>query len=191
MAKQTKKIQKNSNKQPTLSAMLKEEVSVYDEFVEFTWGSTELKLYPFFKPELVKNLVNEFYTFIALCEQEKVELKEDEKDDFLCYLMIKYFTSVKTTKGKKAKTIYDEFKLVINSKFYTEVMGLFPKESTDSVFRRKLEVEEMYAKLGEELMKAQEQYGELDLENRELIETAFKNKHEKDLAKSEDNEIVQ
>lgn len=160
-----------------LSKDLKSEVEIYDEYVElpFTpFGSDKdiiVKLYYSFKPEKVKNLINEYAAFIHTSKKEKLSLEDDELEDLLCYYIIKYFTDVTTTKSKKAKTIYNEFKLLINSRFYTQIMELFPAESIKEVQNRWMQLIEISGKMEQQLASIQKEIGNLNLENKEVFES--------------------
>ena len=159
---------------PVSINMLKEEVSMYDEFIEIPVGNSDseytLKLYPYFKPEKVRDLVKEMSEFFKLCKKEKVEINSDEEDDIVCFFVVKHFTNITFTKSKKAKKIYDEFKILINSSLYPIIMKTIPEESIKKVYEYAHEVINASVRVEEMFEKAQKQISELPLENRELLE---------------------
>ena len=172
---------KSKQKQMSIQ-LLKPEVDMYDEFVELNvrpQGYEEdliVKLFPLFKPNVTNNLVAEYFELLAQCNKENIEVDEADKGDILGYLIVKYFTDIKTTKSKKVKTILEEVDLLKNSQLYKEIMELYPKESIASVHNRILELNEAYVQLEGQLKTLQEEYQNLDLENRDVLENVFKNK---------------
>ncbi|MET3505612.1 hypothetical protein [Halalkalibacter oceani] len=180
MGKQSKKIQKTvSKKEPLLSSVLKEEVQMYDEFIDIPFvpigheKEIVIRMYPLFKPEKVRDCVADYFSFIAQCKKEQIVIQEVEVDDILGYFIIKHFTNAKLTKGKKAKTVYDEFKILINSHFYKELISYFPEESIKSVHNRRFELIETVGKMEKQFNQINEELAKLPLENREAIEKAF------------------
>lgn len=156
-------------------AMLKEEVKMYDEFIEIPLTLADgtnysIKLYPYFKPDKVRDLIDEMTEFIQNCNKEKVEIPKNEEDDLIGYFIVKYFTDLKFTKSKKAKIIYEEFKIALNTEIFKILIEAFPPESIQKVYERMHEVIEANAKLHDIASKAQKQIQELPLENRQLFE---------------------
>lgn len=155
-------------------SQLKDEVSIYDEFVEIpvTIQDKEynVKMFPFFKPEKVRDLVNELIEFFKACEKEKVTIPPIEEDDLVGYFIIKYFTDMKFTKSKKAKNIYAEFKLALNSQLFKVLMETYPQESIQSVYERIFDIRDMSAKFENKFKEIQETIKSLPLENRDVLE---------------------
>jgi hypothetical protein len=155
-------------------SQLKDEVSIYDEFVEIpvTAQGTEyiVKMYPYFKPEKVRDLVNELIDFFKAADKEKLVIPKIEEEDLIGYFIIKYFTDMKFTTSKKAKRIYEEFKLALNSDLFKVLMETYPKESFDKVWDRIFEVSEASARLESKVKEAQENIKNLPLENRDVFE---------------------
>ena len=172
---------KSKQKQMSIQ-LLKPEVDMYDEFVELNvrpQGYEEdliVKLFPLFKPDTVNTLVVEYFELLAQCNKEKIEVDKAQEGDILGYLIVKYFTDIKTTKSKKAKTILEEVDLLKNSQLYKEIMELYPKESIASVHNRILELNEAFVQLEGQLKTLQDEYQNLDLENRDVLEAVFQNK---------------
>lgn len=155
-------------------SQLQDEVSMYDEFVEIDFTSQgkeyTIKLFPFFKPEKIRDLVNEMIEFFKAAEKEKVEVKQIEEDDLVGYYILKYFTDMKFTKSKKAKNIYAEFKFALNSPLFKQLMEAYPKESVKTVIDRIYEVSNASIKIKNDIEEAQGKIKDLPLENREIIE---------------------
>jgi hypothetical protein len=154
-------------------SQLQDEVSVYDEYVEFpiqTQGKEYIvKLFPFFKPEKVRDLVIDLQNFFKAAEQEKVNISPIEEDDLVGYFIVKYFTDMKFTKSKKAKVIYNEFKLTLNSQLFKILMKSYPQESVQSVYERIFEIIEVDNQMKNKFKDAQNLIKELPLENKEVI----------------------
>ena len=175
---------------PVSINMLKEEVSMYDEYLEIPVGNDNseyiLKLYPYFKPEKVRDLVKEMSEFFKTCKKEKVEIKTDEEDDIVCFFIVKHFTNITFTKSKKAKKIHEEYKILINSSLYPTIMKTIPEESIKKVYEYAQEVIDASAKLEVMLENVQKQIQELPLENRELLnKIANQNEAKKRISKSD------
>jgi hypothetical protein len=155
-------------------SQLQDEVSMYEEFVEIDFTSKgqeyTVKLFPYFKPEKIRDLVNELIEFFKVAEKEKVEVNPIEEDDLIGYYILKYFTDMKFTKSKKAKNIYAEFKLALNSKVFKLLMETYPKESIQTVIDRIYEVSSVSDKLENDFKEEQEKIKKLPLENRDFIE---------------------
>lgn len=161
--------------------MLEKEVAMYDEFVEIPvtiQGNSEeytIKLYPFFKPEKVRELVDELVVFFKAADKEKLIVPQNEEDDIFNFYMVKYFTNLSFTKSKKAKTIYKEFKTAINTSIFKVLIQSFPEESKKSVIERIFEVGNESEKFKDMILRAQQAIKDLPLESRELL---LKNKTE-------------
>jgi hypothetical protein len=155
-------------------AQLQDEVSMYDEFVEIpvTAQGKEyiVKMYPYFKPEKIRDLVNELIEFFKASDKEKVTVQPIEEDDLVGYYIIKYFTDMKFTKSKKAKNIYAEFKLALNSQLFKVLMETYPQESVQQVYERIYAITEANAKFGDKFKEMQETIKNLPLENRDVLE---------------------
>lgn len=159
-------------------SQLKDEVSMYDEFVEIPVTSQNkeyiVKMYPFFKPERIRDLVNEMSEFYKACEKEKFTFPEIEQDDLVGYFIVKYFTNMKFTKSKKVKSIYDEFKLALNSQLFKTLMESYPKESIQSVYERIYSIFEANVTLQNQMKELQDNIKDLPLENRDIFEQLSK-----------------
>ncbi len=159
-------------KQVTVS-MLKEENKAYDDFLEvpvdYDGKEHVIKVYPIFKPSKVKNLVDSLVDFYQNAHKEKVSIQVEEEDDIVAYFIVKYFTDVKFTSSKKAKTIYDEFQTVLNAKVFQYIFKLFPESSIIEVRERINEVMETMQRI--QLLNKQipETIAKIQLESKELI----------------------
>ena len=120
-------------------SMLKDEVKVFDEYVEFPVSVPNyeddfiVKVYPVFKPEKIKELTDELFGFIAKCKEEKVPVSRDEEDDLVGFFIVKHFTDIKFTKSKKAAKMYEEFKIAINTELFKQLIEQFPQESINTL----------------------------------------------------------
>ncbi|MGD6876772.1 hypothetical protein [Bacillus infantis] len=155
--------------------MIKDEVSMYDEYVEIPVpvGGRELtvKMYPYFKPEKVRDLVSSLTEFYQLCEKEKVTVPEIDQDDLIGYFIVKYFTDIKFSRSKKAKSIFEEFKVAQNSTLFKVLMETFPKESIYSVHDRIFDVLKVSAEYEANKEKYKNMIDELPLENKEIFKS--------------------
>jgi hypothetical protein len=77
---------------------------------------------------------------------------------------------MKFTTSKKAKKIYDEFKLALNSDLFKVLMETYPKESITKVWNRIFEVSEASTRLEHKVKEAQENIKNLPIENRDVFE---------------------
>jgi hypothetical protein len=154
-------------------SQLKDEVSMYDEFVEIPVTINEkeytVKMFPYFKPEKIRDLVNELHDFLKAAQKEKLTVPSIEEDDLVGFFIVKYFTNLASTKSKKAKTIYNEFKLALNSKLFKVLMKTYPKESIGAVYDRIYDVLEANAELKDRFKDYQDVIRNLPIENKEII----------------------
>lgn len=160
-------------------SMLKEEVKVYDETIDLTveiegHDDITVVIHPFFKPDKVTKMLEDMKEFMMKAEQEKLNIDESDENDLIGFFIVKHFTDIKVTRRKKAKLIFEEFKLLQNSRIYKELMQVFPEESTEYVFERLFEAYEQGAKLENKLMQIQKTIGDLPLENKDIMFEAFK-----------------
>lgn len=154
-------------------SIIQDEVSSYDEFVliPLTYDNTEfeVKLYPLFKPEKIRDMLKDMSEFFQSAAKEKVKVSPDEESDILAYFMLKTFTDIKMTSSKKAKKIYEEYKIVINSKTMKEIIKFIPEESIAEVNQYIFEMLENSAKLERKVKEMRKQIKGLPLENREVV----------------------
>lgn len=187
MGKEIKKIKKKveKSKQPTLKSLVKDEVEAYNTYFDIPFipfGQTDpvqIRIYPLFSPQKVAITVNEYIGFINKAVQEKINITPEEEGDLLGYFVIKNFTNVKTTTSKKAKTVYDEFKMLVNSRFYTEIISFFPEESMRAVHERLFEIIEASDQLNTQFKQIQKEAEKVINENKETFDVlaeALKNK---------------
>jgi N-glycosylase/DNA lyase len=153
--------------------VIKEDVKKYDEFIELpvkAQGNEYIvKIYPFFKPEKVRDMLNEMIGFYRNCEKEKVNVKDEEFDDIVGYFIVKHFTNIKTTTSEKAKKIYEEFKVAINSQLFEVILKTLPEESIQYVYNKIFEIIELNAKLQNKIKKFQDEIKNLPLENKDIL----------------------
>lgn len=152
---------------------LRDEVSMYDEFVEIPVTSQGkeyiVKMYPYFLPEKIRDLVDELVEFIKKCKEENLTIPQREEDDLKGYFIIKYFTDMIFTDSPLAKDIYDEFKIALNSSLFSTLMKSYPKESIYAVYERINEVIQASAEIETMLMNAQKAIQELNLQNKDIL----------------------
>ncbi|MEH7346012.1 hypothetical protein V7122_19400 [Bacillus sp. JJ1532] len=126
-------------KQVSIS-MLKEDNKIYDEFIEVPVDYDEqehiIKVYPYFKPTKVQKLVDSLVDFYKSAQEENISIPKEEESDIIAYFIVKFFTDVKFANSKKAKTMYDEFKIVLNAKIFQFIFKLFPEDSIKEVHER-------------------------------------------------------
>ncbi len=177
------------------TSQLKEHNKKYNEVIEEDFEidgeDYTIRIYPYFKPEKIKDLLNERQEFLNKCHEENIELQDDEISDFLGYLIIKYFTNIKTTTSRKAKTIYKDFKTLLNHEIYLPLLNVFPEKSIRKVQEMLFERTETYIKLEEEIRKQQEKIKDLPLENREVIEKVFGKEQPYNVLNDDENKPIQ
>lgn len=158
-------------------SMLKDEMKIYSEFIDIPVPvvingeekELNIKAYPYFKPEAIRDCVNEIAEFFTKAKEEKLNIPKIEEDDVIGAFICKYFTDMKFTSSKKAKTIYNEFKLLINSKLYRVITKAFPQESIDQLYERIFEIIEVNATLENKVKQKQQEIKDLPLENRDIL----------------------
>lgn len=154
-------------------SMIKDEVKMFDEYIDipFTAQGKEVnvRLYPFFSPTAIRDMVNDLAEFFRNAKKEKVKYKDEEFDDIVGYFILRHFTDIKFTKSKKAKTLYDEFKIIVNSQVFKVLLETIPKESIKAVYDRIFEIIELSAEFENRIKEIQKQIQELPLENRDIL----------------------
>lgn len=127
--------------------MLTEEVQIYNEFVEipveYEGKEHYIKLYPYFLPEKVRDVVDEIFTFYQKAKEENIVIPDEEGSDIVAYFVARYFTDITFSRSKKSKVLYQEFKQVLNSKVFKTVIETFPHESLREVYERIYQVNDM------------------------------------------------
>lgn len=145
----------------------------YNETVELPVdvSGTEyiINIYPFFKPEKVNAMLNELVEFFANARSEGVKLKDEDFDGLIGFYIVKHFTDIKITNSKKAKRIYQEYKTAINSKLFDVILKNIPEESMEYVYDKVFELQELNAKLENQIKRYKEALDELPLENRDIL----------------------
>ena len=73
-------------------AQLKDEIAIYDEFVEIPVTVLDkeytVKMFPYFKPEKVRDLVSELQGFFQECQKVKFTIPKIEEDDLMDILLL-------------------------------------------------------------------------------------------------------
>lgn len=160
------------NKQFSLS-QLKEVNKIYDEFIEIpvTVGENEhiIKLYPIFKPEKIRDMVEDMIDFYKKANVENIDIKDSDETDIIGYFVVKHFTDAKTVVSDTAQPIYDEFKLLINSELYKAITSIIPHASMEKVYEYIGEVIKVSAELQKTLKKQQDEIKKLDLKNKDIL----------------------
>lgn len=145
-----------SGKQVT-GSMLKDESKIYQEYIEIPINVKDeeyiVKMYPYFKPDKVKDCVKDITIFFQSCGEQNFKYKKNEENDIVFYFIVKHFTDIKLTSSKKVKTIYGEYKALINSDIGQVLMRAFPEESIQRIYTRMLDVLDASAKIEESLLK--------------------------------------
>jgi len=153
--------------------MIKEENKKYDEVIDltFTRGDEEfvIKVNPYFSPLKIKNLLKEYKQFIDNTEKEKVKITDEEKLEIIPCFMIKEFTDINFGTAKTAKSVFANFKALMNHIMFKEIVNAFPETSKVSV------LEEINDRIGEGAKiqrlfeQTQEELKNLPLENKEVL----------------------
>lgn len=164
---------------------LEEGTKIYDELIEVASITHEdkkysIQFYPLFKYEKIRKLVLEIGQFFMKAKDEKVKVDQLEEDDLINYFIIKHFSKgLKFTTSKKAKTVYNEFKIFYNSDLYKvfkdEVFSNdLVEQSKQDVYKEIFANIELSAKFEKRLQEAQQLIGNLPLQNPELFQGAAK-----------------
>ncbi|PGZ96946.1 hypothetical protein COE51_16375 [Bacillus pseudomycoides] len=148
---------------------IKADSQKYNEYIEIPLQDDKyvVKVYPYFSPSKVSVLLNDLTNFYRNATEEKVNLNSENFDDILGYFIVRHFSDIKMTKSKKAKMIFEEFKLAQNSTLFELILKSIPEESIDYLFGKVYELIEFSAKLETRLKLAQDQMKNvnLDVEN--------------------------
>ena len=161
-------------------SMLKPEVDIYKETVpvpvEVDGKEIDINITPYFSPESINALLIDLGDFFTKAQEENLDVNSISQEDFVNCFILKHYTDMKFTSGKKAKTLLDLLKILINSKLYNELLNIFPKESLVSVqeaifkvYESSIEQEEL---ITQKLMEAQANMPEL--QNPELLDRLTK-----------------
>lgn len=156
---------------------LKKETDIYNEFVvlspEYDGETFDIKIYPFFSPTKIKDMIQEYSEFINSLKEAKIKIDiESEHGDILAYFIIRNFTDIETTKSKSANTIYKEYKMSLDSKLIKEIIRMIPENSMNSIY-------EYVQEINDALDKINSMNTDLPLEkleNKELIQEIFSKK---------------
>lgn len=143
------------------------ELPVYLEEEEYI-----IKIYPFFKPEKVKKMVDDMILFYQAAKKENISISSDYDSDITAYFIVRAFTDLKFTTSKKAKVIFDEIKEVINApKVFEVVLKGFPEESIKEIYSRVHDVIAASKKVSVKSNELAAEYNNVKLEN-DFIKTS-------------------
>ena len=155
--------------------LLKKEVDIYNEHVDIPVNVPGMedefiiKLYPYFKPEKVRDVVKDLAQFYTKCKDEKIPYKDEEHDDLVGFFIVKHFTNLKMSKSNKAKKVYEDFKVVINTDIFKFLMDSIPEESIEKVYSYMYEVIESSSKLETLVRQKQQEIENLPLKSRDIL----------------------
>jgi len=154
-------------------SMIKEHNKRYKETIELPFdvnGKEHIvKIYPYFAPDKIRKCVDARNAFLIKAQKENLVIPEDEIDDITSFFILIHFTSLKFNVKKTAKSVYQDFKDVVNFPLFKIIMKSFPEESIAEIYDRIFDLLEMEGKLENELMKFQDQLKDLPLENRDVL----------------------
>jgi hypothetical protein len=153
---------------------LKKENKLYKHFEEIevvAQGEINvIKVFPFFSPEKVRELVDDAMEFIQNARKENIVINDNEQSDILAYFLIKYFTDVRGfTASKKAKDIYDEYKIVLNAEVFNEIVKIFPEESIEKVYQRVIQVNNASEIITRQFNQYKSTVDSLNLKNKDVL----------------------
>ncbi|MEC1155637.1 hypothetical protein [Cytobacillus horneckiae] len=158
--------------------MLKKEVQNFYRYLEFPLSYEDneylVRMYPFFKPEKINNLLNKMAVFFKTAKEENVKIDPNHEADIVSYYILREFTDIQFTASKKPKTIYDEFKIILNSPICQKLLKSFPKESIEQVYDRIHEVIEMNDKIKEQRKLIVDSISGLPLDNEFIKDKVLK-----------------
>lgn len=147
------------------------------ETIELSNGK-DLHFYPIFKETIIQELLQELQEKMIYTKENNIDLKESTIYNYTLFLPIKYFTHLR-------KDIPDAFEGQVEAMKWLIDTGLF-KEIVEEVFDKNeinkvwdgitdfLAATQFSDKLGEDIV---EKFRTLELENRDIIENAFKHKN--------------
>jgi uncharacterized protein YktA (UPF0223 family) len=154
-------------------SVIKDENKLYGETVEFpilAHGEEYIvKVYPFFRPEKVRELVVDLATFGRNIKEGNIPYQDHEEGDVVAYFILRNFTDIKFTKSTKFKNIYEEYKTVINSDVLKKVFNMFPKESVAKVYERIEEVIEANEMFTRQIQFIKDRVNNMDLVHKDAI----------------------
>ncbi|MCA1027323.1 hypothetical protein LCM23_14575 [Cytobacillus kochii] len=163
------------------ASMLKDEVDQYSQTLQFPVKYNEeeyiVKLYPFFSPVKISELVNDLAVFFKGLNEEGHSIDNSEEVGIVNCFILKHFSDMQFYNGRKAKNrfkkLYDEFKYVINSEVCQILIKSFPVESMEKVYEKIAEVIETGKKFERDKANIINTIKELPLENEFLKEKAL------------------
>ena len=156
--------------------MLKKDVDVFDKYVEIPVNVADsnepfiIKLYPYFKPEKIRDCVKDMGLFFKKCEDEKITISKEEEDDIVVFFIIRHFTNLKMSSSEKAKRIYNDFKTVINSDVYRFLVDTLPEESITKVFDFAFETIKNVEKIHNKTVEHQNLIKDLRVKHKDVLE---------------------
>lgn len=150
--------------------VIKEDTKKYKEFIELPVGEDYIvKIYPYFSPTKVNQLMNELSSFYRSVKEEKVAVSDEEFDDIIGYFIVRHFTDITMTKSKKSKALYEEFNALKDSVLFKLIISAIPEESIESVYNSVFELIEFSSKFETKMKMVKEQMGNLQLNNPEVL----------------------
>jgi hypothetical protein len=136
-------------------SMLKKHVEAYNETIEIPiiadGKEFNVKLKPFISPTLARDIVNDLANFFYNADKEKVKVADNEHDDLVGYFILKYCSDIKFSKSKKAKILYEEFKVLLETDLFKVLIDFIPEESIKRVYNRIEEVLDVSSKYEEKM----------------------------------------
>jgi len=128
-----------------------------------------IKITPFFSPEKIKKVMDEFSKIVKMADDEKVVIEDKEVFNIIDCLLIKEFTDIKFSNNRKAATILAEFKELLNSPLHRELMEAFPEQSVLDAYGRFNDFNASAAKFERLVKQQQKEVDDLPLENRDIL----------------------
>lgn len=124
-----------------------------------------------FRPSLIEDLLEEYGTLINLFDQENdEEISEKFKLYFLYFLILKYFTDLGKDVSNDPSLLIQQFHNIVDSIYLSELINEgFPKEEVSKVFDKATEVTATYSFLGNLTSQLNEQFEELNLQNKNVL----------------------
>ncbi|WP_182004728.1 hypothetical protein [Priestia aryabhattai] len=160
------------SKQLSLKAVKKENEIYKEKFdipVKVDGVEYNIKITPFFSPEKIKNVINSFSKLCKMAVDENIEIKNGEDFSIIDCLLIKEFTDIKFSNNRKASTILAEFKQLLNSPLYRELMEAFPESSVHEAYGYYNDMKGVAVKFERFIEQQQEMVNKLPLENKDIL----------------------
>lgn len=135
----------------------------------------DLHFYPVFKETVIQELLEELQQKVLYANENNIELKESMIFNYTLLLCIKYFTHLRQDIPDTLEEQIEAMKWLVDTGYFKEIVEeVFLKEEVNKVWDKITDFLATVQFSDKLAVEVQEKMSTLELENRELIENAFK-----------------